>query len=142
MLMIFPRPVPGLERNVLDRHRVFHWRHELDSGRAGGADQDVQPTQFPESGVDQSPALLLIGHVRLYGDRPAAQPLDLGCHLSSQVLPDVADDHVGARLGQAKRDPLADSSPTSGYNRHLIVQIHGWISFRGMVGRLVDSSSA
>ena len=94
-------PVPGLHRDVLESHRLLLWRHELDSSGAGGTDQDVQPAQLLESGADQGLALAFVGHIRLHGDRLSAQILDLGCHLSRQVLLDVADHHVGARPGQA-----------------------------------------
>ena len=90
---------------------------------AGVVDQDVDRAELLHTALRQLGARRRVGHVGL--DGPGLAPLltellggDLG-----RPLVDVADQHVGARLGHAGRDAKTDPHRPAGHDRALARQI-------------------
>ena len=110
------RPRDGLERvEGAEQVRLEHLAPRVDAHAhdqvvardAGVVDQDVDLAERVERGLDQRLGRLRLSHVRLDGERLAAQRLDLLRGLLRGLrVARVREAHVGALLREPQRDRL------------------------------------
>jgi hypothetical protein len=139
VLMMQPPPCPehrhGLERREIDRLDVDRigpvevLLADLEQGLvdvavAGVVDQDVEPAEGADRGLDHGLDLAAPGDVGVDEDGATAGRPDRLGHGAAGVVVDIGDHHGRPLPGKELCDALAEARAGPGYHRHLVLQAH------------------
>ena len=101
----------------------------LAENDGGVVDEDVHLAELLLGGVDGALPVVGAGHVEMEVDRLAAKLADLGFHLHTEVIADVADDHFRAFLGEHPGLGGALAAGAAGDDCNLAFEPHGVASW-------------